>query len=166
MILGVIQSLVKPIHTCFPLQDWNSFPLLKQGHWTSATSFSCYFQRRPSIRCWFLHNLLMTSKTWIQMTFGVTNGGLHFPPDVHIFILLVLDRCLKLSNGCGKHQCKNDIKYSSGCYLRIGWAQETFFGAEIKSYRHMSVFSAIYMLRKHWSIFFYTAILREATGHL
>jgi hypothetical protein len=47
------------------------------------------------------------------------------------------------------------------CYLRIGWAQEIFFGTEIKLYRHMSVFSAICMLRKHWSIFFYTAILRK-----
>jgi hypothetical protein len=114
----------------------------------------------------FLHNLLMTSRTRIQMTFGVTDGGLHFPPDVPIFILLVVDRCLKLSNGCGKHQCKNDTKFFSGCYLRIGWAQETFLGAEIKSYRHMSVFSAICMLRKHWSIFFYIAILREAARHL
>jgi hypothetical protein len=79
---------------------------------------------------------------------------------------LVLDRCLGLSNGCGNHQCKKDTKYFSGCDLRIGWVQETFFGAAIKSYRHMSVFSAICVLRKLWSIFFYIAILREAVGHL
>jgi hypothetical protein len=46
--------------------------------------------------------------------------GPSFSPDVHIFILLVLDRYIKLSNGCGKHRCKNDIKFSSVCCLRIG----------------------------------------------
>jgi hypothetical protein len=35
-----------------------------------------------------------------------------------------------------------------------------------KSYRPMNVFSAISMLRKLWSIFFYIAILHEAAGHL
>jgi hypothetical protein len=46
--------------------------------------------------------------------------GHSFSPNVHMFILLVLDRYIKLTNGCGKHRCKNDIKCSSGCCLRTG----------------------------------------------
>jgi hypothetical protein len=51
------------------------------------------------------------------------------------------------------------------CYLKIDLVQETFFGAAIKLYHRMSVFPAICILRKLWSIFFYIAILREAVGH-
>jgi hypothetical protein len=55
----------------------------------------------------------------IQMIFGVTDGDRHFPLEKCISILLVHDRYIQVSNGFGKHLCKNGIKISFGCCLRI-----------------------------------------------
>jgi hypothetical protein len=82
--------------------------------------FHLHFQRRPLIRRWFLHKPWMTSISQTHLTFGVTDGDIPFPLNVRIFILLVLGRFIKLINGCGNHRCKNDTKFSSGCYLRTG----------------------------------------------
>jgi hypothetical protein len=46
--------------------------------------------------------------------------GPSFSPEECISILLVHDRYIQLSNGFGKHLCKNGIKFSFGCCLRIG----------------------------------------------